>query len=157
MSLLMRDLSPVQLREEILKLLLNQRLGQRRPPYGSQEGSIAPGMVPDQRYAGHGFSPQEFTFRRSSGSGGLDPAIGAPDYQEGSEGGDQPEIIPAIYDPMENAPANYKMCLDRCYQANRSDVLACYKKRGRVAKALCMTAAYSKLGSCNNACLQYKK
>lgn len=78
-------------------------------------------------------------------SGGQDQ-----DYEE------NPKAIPALYDPDEDEPASYEMCVDRCHQANRHDIRACYKKRGKVAKAICIAQAGSKHGSCIAACNKYR-
>ena len=141
MSLLMRNLSPFQLREEILRLLLNQHLGQRQS---------APGYPPGAR--GPAFAP-------FPGFGGPNPATGTAGYQEEDEAGEQPQMIPALFDPDEDEMPNnpYEACKDRCYQQNRHDIRACYKKRGRIAKALCITAANTKYGSCIGACAKYRK
>jgi hypothetical protein len=170
MSILLRNLSPLALQEEIKRLLMNQGVGQVVPPYTGYPGGAAyppafVGGMPSYQSAASpfisramptGFFPRGFG-GHPHGSPYVDRRLPYPEIEEEGETDDTAAVIPALFDPEEDEPASYEMCVDRCHQANRRDIRDCYKKRGRMAKAICIGAAMSRLGSCIAACQKYKK
>jgi hypothetical protein len=115
---------------------------------------IAP--MPDVESA-VGFPPQSYPPK--NGSNTMSPLMAFLSGGEDQDYEENPEAIPALYDPDEDEmPSNaYEACKDRCYQANRRDIRDCYKKRGQLAKALCIAQANARYGSCVGQCSKYRK
>jgi hypothetical protein len=170
MSILLRNLSPFGLQEEIRRLLMNQGAGHSSPPYAGYPGgpayppAFANGMPGYPSAASPFMSPAMPAGFFPGGFGGqphgspyVDRRMPYPEIEEEGETDDTSAVIPALFDPEEDEPASYEMCVDRCHQANRRDILDCYKKRSKLAKALCFAAANSKRGTCIAACGKYRR
>jgi hypothetical protein len=103
--------------------------------------------------------PPGFSARSGPVQSTMSPLMAFLNGGEGQEYDENLEAVPALYDPDEDEMPNdpHEACKDRCYQANRRDIRDCYKKRGRLAKALCIAQANSRYGSCLGACQKYRK